>query len=68
MDAKDVKELWEKLATAYRTKPQLNIRKNLFDLRIEDCENVDSHVSKKDEKFQRITVVRIRREPRRPGG
>ena len=53
MDVKDAKEFWEKLATAYRTKRQLNmfdIREDLFNLRLEDCETVDSYVSKKDEK------------------
>ena len=53
MDVKDAKELWEKLATTYRTKLQLNIfdiREGLLNLRLEDCETVDSYVSKIDEK------------------
>ena len=53
MGVKDAKELWEKLATAYGTKLQLSIfdiRGDLLNLRLEDCEGVDSHVSKIDEK------------------
>ena len=53
MVVKDAKELWEKLAAAYKTKLQLNIfdiREDLFGLRLEDCENVDSYVSKIGEK------------------
>ena len=41
MGVKDAKELREKLATAYRTKLQLNIldtREDLFNLKLDDCE------------------------------
>ena len=53
MGVKDAKELWEMLATAYRTKLQLNIldiREDLLNFRLEDCEGVDSYISKIDEK------------------
>ena len=53
MGVKDARGLWEKLATTYRTKLQLNafdIREDLLNFRLEGCENVDSYVPKIDEK------------------
>ena len=49
MGVKDVKELWEKLATPYSTKLQLifDIREDLLNLRHEDCEGVGSYVPRR---------------------
>ena len=71
MVVKDAKELWEKLATAYRTKLQLNIfdiREDLLNLRLEDCEGVDSYVSKIDEKVSAYNLCADSTETTATGG
>ena len=71
MGVKDAKELWEKLATAYRTKLQLNIfdiREDLLNLRLEDCEGVDSYVLKIDEKVSAYNLCADSTETTATGG
>ena len=49
LGAKDPKELWQMVVTAYQTELPLkifDIRGGLFGLRVENCASIDSYVSR----------------------
>jgi len=51
----DAKTLWEKLASAYKSKLKLNIfeiREDLWSIKLQDCGDVDNYVSRIDRKVK----------------
>jgi len=51
----DAKMLWEKLASAYRSKLKLNIfkiREDLWSIKLQDCGDVDNYASRIDRKVK----------------
>jgi hypothetical protein len=52
MVVNDAKTLWEKLASAYKSKQKLNIfniREDLWSIKLQDCGDVDNYVSRIDQ-------------------
>jgi len=51
----DAKTLWEKLASAYKSKLKLNIfkiREDLWSIKLQDCGDVDNYASRIDRKVK----------------
>jgi hypothetical protein len=55
----DAKTLWEKLASAYKSKMKLNIfeiREDLWSIKLQDCGHVDNYASRIDQKVKDYTL------------
>jgi len=51
----EAKTLWEKLASAYKSKPKLNIfeiREDVWSIKLQDCGDVDNYTSRIDRKVK----------------
>jgi len=55
----DAKTLWEKLASAYKSKPKLNIfeiGEDIWGIKLEDCGDVDNYASRIDRKVKDYNI------------